>query len=67
MLKSIVTLCRAEESRPEVGGVAYKSGVYKIPMVRMSDRTDELANVRVYIVEHAEMYACVQITVSVVE
>ena len=30
-----------------------------MPMVRMSDRTDELANVRVYIVEHTEMYACV--------
>ena len=59
MLKSIVTLCCAEESRPEVGGAAYKSGVYKIPMVRMSDRTDEPANVRVYIVEHTEMYACV--------
>ena len=59
MLKSIVTLCCAEESCPEVGGAAYKSGVYKIPMVRMSDRTDELANVRVYIVEHTEMYACV--------
>ena len=59
MLKSIVTLCCAEESRPDVGDAAYKSGVYKIPMVRMSDRTDELANVRVYIVEHTEMYACV--------
>ena len=36
------------ESCPEVDGVTYRSGVYKIPMVRMSDRTDELANVRVY-------------------
>ena len=59
MLKSIVTLCCAEESRPEVGGAAYRPGVYKIPMVRMSDRTDELANVRVYIEEHTEMHACV--------
>lgn len=59
MLKSIVTLCCAEESHPEVGGAAYRPGVYKIPMVRMSDRTDELANVRVYIEEHTEMYACV--------
>ena len=59
MLKSIVTLCCAEESRPAVDDVAYRSGVYKIPMVRMSDRTDELANVRVYIEEHTEMHACV--------
>lgn len=59
MLKSIVTLCCAEESRPEVGDAAYRPGVYKIPMVSMSDRTDEPANVRVYIAEHTEMYACV--------
>lgn len=59
MLKSIVTLCCAEESRPAVDDAAYRPGVYKIPMVRMSDRTDELANVRVYIVEYTEMYACV--------
>ena len=49
----------AEESYLEVDDVSYRSEVYKIPMVRMSDRTDELANVRVYIVEHTEMYACV--------
>ena len=54
-----MTLCGAEESRPAVDDAAYRPGVYKIPMVRMSDRTDELANVRVYIVEHTEMYACV--------
>ena len=35
------------ESYPEVGGVTYMPGVYKIPMVRMSERTGELANVRV--------------------
>ena len=52
-------MAESKESRPEVDGATHRPGVYKIPMVRMSDRTDELANVRVYIVEHTEMYACV--------
>ena len=50
-----MTLHGAEESAPEVGCVAYMSGVYKIPMVRMSsnpedrkEMTDEPANVKVY-------------------
>ena len=34
------------QSCPEVDGVAYMPGVYKRLMVRMSERTDELANVR---------------------
>ncbi len=59
MPNGIVTLYCAEESSPEVEYAAYRPGVYKIPMVRMSDRTDELANVRVYIEEHIEMYVCV--------
>jgi len=29
--------------------VSVRPGVYKMPMVRMSERTDENANVRVYI------------------
>ena len=29
------------EIYPEVDGVAYRPGVYKMPMVRMSARTDE--------------------------
>ncbi len=29
------------ESCPEVDGVTYRPGVYKAPMVRMSERTDE--------------------------
>ena len=37
----------AVESDPEVGCVSYMPGVYKIPKVRMSKWTDELANVRV--------------------
>ncbi len=37
----------SNESDPEVGCVAHMPGVYKIPMVRMPERTDELANVRV--------------------
>ncbi len=36
------------ESCPEVDGVTYMPGVYKIPMVRMTERSDEPANVRVY-------------------
>lgn len=37
------------ESKPEVDCVNDTPGVYKISMVRMSNqRTDELANVRVY-------------------
>jgi hypothetical protein len=31
-----------------MNGVTYRSGVYKILMVRMSEGTDEPANVRVY-------------------
>lgn len=36
------------ESCPEVDGVAYMPGVYKMPMVRISSgkKTDESANVR---------------------
>jgi len=37
----------SNESDPEVGCVAYMPGVYKIPMVRMLERADELAKVRV--------------------
>ena len=36
------------ESCPEMDGVTHRSGVYKIPMVRMSEGTDEPANVRLY-------------------
>ena len=35
------------ESYPEVGDVAYMPGVYKMYMVRMTEMSDELANVRV--------------------
>ena len=35
------------ENAPEVGCATYMSGVYKMLMVRMSERTDELANVQV--------------------
>ena len=38
---------QAVESCPEVDGAAYMPGVYKISMVRMTGRSDELANVRV--------------------
>lgn len=34
------------ESRPEVDGAAYMPGVYKILMVRMSGKTDELAKIK---------------------
>ena len=45
------------ESFPEVRGVADRSGVYKMPMVRMcKTNTDENPNVRVYKAEHIEMY-----------
>lgn len=44
------------ETVPEVGCAAYMPGVYKMPMVRMSGRTDEPANVRVY-KEIAQKYA----------
>jgi len=37
----------SNESNPEVGCVTYMPGVYKMPMVRMSERTDELVDVRV--------------------
>ncbi len=37
----------SNESDLEVGCVTYMSGVYKIPKVRMSERTDEFVNVRV--------------------
>jgi len=35
------------ESRPEVDGVTYMPGVYKMPMVRTEEIPDKLANVRV--------------------
>ncbi len=38
------------ESGSAVSYVAYMPEVYKISMVRMAERSDELANVRVYIV-----------------
>ncbi len=38
-----------DESVSEMGCVTYMPGVYKIPMVRMSEKTDEFANVRVQI------------------
>ena len=43
-----MTLLKQYESCPEVDGVTYRPGVYKIPMVRMFLMgTDELVNVRV--------------------
>ena len=41
-------LCKQDESCPEVDDVSYRSGVYKMYMVRMAGMPDELANVRVY-------------------
>ena len=38
----------AVESCPEVDGVAYMPGVYKISMVRMNGSSDEPVSVRVY-------------------
>ena len=40
-------ICYCHESCPEVDGITYRPGVYKMPMVRMSEKTDELANVQV--------------------
>ena len=40
-------LAIAVESCPSTGGAAYIAEVYKIPMARMSESSDELANVRV--------------------
>lgn len=39
---------RYGKSKPEVA-VGVRSGVYKIPMVRMNESSDEYPNVRVYI------------------
>lgn len=39
----------ANESCPAVDGVTHRPGVYKIPMVRMNESSDEYPNVRVYI------------------
>jgi len=36
------------ESCPEVDGVTYMPEVYKLSMVRMSEKADKSANVRVY-------------------
>lgn len=36
------------ESGSAVNGVTYRSGVYKLYMVRMTEMSDELLNVRVY-------------------
>ena len=38
----------ANESYLEVDGVSYMPGVYKVSMMRMIKRSDELVNVRVY-------------------
>ena len=38
-----------------MGGVAYMPGVYKIYMVRMTEMSDELVNVRVYTAARIEM------------
>jgi hypothetical protein len=40
-------LRKQNESCPEVGGVSYRSGVYKMHMVRMVETPDKLTNVRV--------------------
>ncbi len=39
--------CKRNESGSEVNGVSYRSGVYKMHMVRMVETSDELVNVRV--------------------
>ena len=44
------------ESRPEVGGVTYSPGLYKIPMVRMCGSTDENRECTGLKVGHIEMY-----------
>ena len=44
------------ESRPEVGGVTYRPGLYKIPMVRMCGSTDENRECTGLKVGHIEMY-----------
>ena len=44
------------ESRPEVGGVTYRPGLYKIPMVRMCGSTDENRECTGLDVYHIEMY-----------
>ena len=41
---------RYGKSKPEVAA-GVRSGVYKIPMVRMNENSDEYPNVRVYIFE----------------
>lgn len=44
------------ESRPEMGGVTYRPGLYKIPMVRMCGSTDENRECTGLKVGHIEMY-----------
>jgi len=43
MLKQVKTLWKSVQ----MGVASYRSGVYKISMVRMFERTDERANARV--------------------
>lgn len=44
------------ESYPEVGGVTYRPGLYKIPMVRMCESTDENRECTGLKEGHIEMY-----------
>lgn len=45
--RNVIQRNATQRKRPAVDGVTYRPGVYKLLMVRMSERTDESVKVRV--------------------